>query len=66
MGEEVALITGFPSLCTARARMGGASSEAHPWPTEVTEAASDQHFSYQKYYFKLCKNNKHNDSNTLF
>lgn len=29
MGEEVALITGFPSetLCTARASMDGASSE---------------------------------------
>lgn len=27
VGEEVALITGFPSPCTARACMGGASSE---------------------------------------
>lgn len=30
------------------------------------EGASDQPFSYQKYYFKLFKDNKHNDIYTLF
>lgn len=34
--------------------------KAHPWPTEVREDASDQPFSYQKYYFKHYEDNKHN------
>lgn len=34
--------------------------KAHPWPTEVREDASDQPFSYQKYYFKCYEDNKHN------
>lgn len=26
--------------------------KSHPWPTEVKEDASDQPFSYQKYFFQ--------------
>lgn len=29
--------------------------KAYLWPTEVMEGASDQPFSYQKYYFKPLK-----------
>lgn len=34
--------------------------KAHLWPTEVREDASDEPFSYQKYYVKHYEDHKHN------